>query len=396
MTATHNQGPAVIAGYYPGSGGSNPEAGPSATNQCDSLINPAYVNNPGMTGLGHVKGWFNHPYPTLVDAVPVAKNAALVATLASGGVVPAALPLNIPLTVTAASGRAFNVPLVPYGQTIKPANAVNVTVIEPGHTIGTATAASNVLTAVSDTRLLIPYNLNGLGQYIGVVGAGSGSTTIIARVVSKTATTVTLDQPMPVTVAGAPIIIMDPTGSAVSPFVTAGAVAEMDLYSALARVLSVTTVGADVGYIVTIVGYDLYMQPMTEAITTTSTATVNGKKAFKYVQSISVSKAGGGTTAANITIGTTDIFGFSIRSEAWEYMSVFYAGAFVSTNTGWTPGLTYGTPSTASTADVRGTYAVQSAANGTNRLAIFTSIPMRQVVDATYANYSSLLGQAQA
>ena len=161
--------------------------------------------------------------------------------------------------------------------------------------------------------------------------------------------------------------------------------------------MSVTAGAGDGSFNVIVSGFDVYLQPMTELIVSSASAVVNGKKAFKYISSVTVASGKGVTTiASSLSVGTTDIFGLSIRSEAWEYMQVFFTGTFVSVNAGWTAGLAVGSVSTNVTPDVRGTYALQSASGGTNRLAMFMSIPLKQVVGATYADYSALVGQAQA
>lgn len=392
MTATHNQGPVIVTGYSSGTGGSNPEAGPSATYQCDSIINPAFPINPGATGLGHVKAFFNHPYPTMVDFVPKVLSNTQICPALAGSAAIAVAAQAFPMQTTTASGRAVAVPVVPFGQTIRASNVVSCMATDPGHTTGTISSGAVSVTSVGDTRMLVP------GTYIGIVGAGASANTVLAaKVIARTFNTLTIDTPAASTATTQPIIILDPTGISASPWVNCGAVAEFDVYSAGTRALSVTTAGADVGYIVTISGYDVFLNPMTEAITTVSTTTVNGKKAFKYVSGVTIARgAGGATTANTISVGTTDIVGLNLRSEAWEYNQVYFNGAYLSANTGWVAGLATGTASTATTADVRGTYALQSASDGSKRFAAFQSIPIRQMVAATYADPSSLVGQAQA
>ena len=398
MTSTHNQGPDIVTGYVPTSGGNNPEAGPSATYQCDSVINPMWPVQPGLTGTGHVKAWFNHPYPTLVDGVPKAISftqvcPALAATTAVG-VSAQVFPIN----ATVASGRAVGVPVVPFGVPFNAANAVNCLVLDPGYGTGNMTAGSAVVSAVPDTRLIIPANLGGRAMWVAIVGAGgSANTNLIGRVISRTYNSITLDTVAGSSVTGGAIIILDPTGVSAFPYVSCGAVAEFDLYSSLSRAVSVNAGSGDGGFNVIVSGYDVYLQPMTELIVSAALSAVNGKKAFKYISGVTVSRgAGNATITTSLSVGTTDIFGLSIRSEAWEYMQVFFSGTYVSVNTGWTAGLAVGAVSTNVTADVRGTYVLQSPSNGTNRLAMFMSIPLKQIVGATYADYSALVGQAQA
>ena len=113
----------------------------------------------------------------------------------------------------------------------------------------------------------------------------------------------------------------------------------------------------------TITGYDMYGQPVTQTITgPAATATVTTTKTFRYISSI-VSAA---TTTAAVTIGTADIYGFPARVDSFDQALIFWNGALITSNTGFTAAVS--TTATASTGNVRGTYAVQSASDGTKRL----------------------------
>jgi len=116
----------------------------------------------------------------------------------------------------------------------------------------------------------------------------------------------------------------------------------------------------------TISGYDRYQNPMTQTMAgPNGNQTITTTKAFAYVKSITVD---GGTSQA-ISVGTSDTIGLDMYASAYELIDVFYAGADVTANTGFTAGVAT-SPSTALLGDVRGTYALQSASNGTNRLTI--------------------------
>lgn len=125
------------------------------------------------------------------------------------------------------------------------------------------------------------------------------------------------------------------------------------------RAIVVDSGGAD-DAIVTITGYDAYGQLMVETITMNATTAVNGKKAFKKVRSIGVSKA----VANGGFIGTTTILGLPYRPVVGGFV-----GGILNENTA--DAGTYAAPersaSTATTADVRGTYTPAGALDGTNR-----------------------------
>jgi len=157
--------------------------------------------------------------------------------------------------------------------------------------------------------------------------------------------------------------------------VTLGPVQAWDPTKAITRGLRmVDTAGGNTGITITIRGYDLYGFPLTEALAgPASGATVNFKKAFKYIKTVSRSA----TVTGNLSIGTTDIVGLPFRCDNWGYAQIVFNNAFVTANTGFVAADT--NTATASTGDVRGTYTVQGGSDGVKRLVIFQSIPVSNV-----------------
>jgi len=142
--------------------------------------------------------------------------------------------------------------------------------------------------------------------------------------------------------------------------------------------------------IFTVSGYDIYGVPMTETITvptsTTTSTTTNGKKAFKYIASVTPNV----TNAITYSVGTTDIYGLPLRSDFFSDVSINYNSAAITANTGFVAAVTT-SPATSSTGDVRGTYALQSAADGSKRLSI------RQfILPANMGSFAGLFGVTQA
>lgn len=136
----------------------------------------------------------------------------------------------------------------------------------------------------------------------------------------------------------------------------------------VARAVSVVSTGAgDTTQVATVTGTDVYGLPLSEAITFNGTSTVNGRKAFLTVTRVAISAA----LAGNASVGTTDIFGLPIRANSRNYVQTAWNGAFVTTGT-----LTGAdaTAATTTTGDVRGTYAVPDAANGTKRLTLWVFV----------------------
>lgn len=134
----------------------------------------------------------------------------------------------------------------------------------------------------------------------------------------------------------------------------------------LARAVRIVSGGDDSGITFTVSGYDIYGAAMTETITGANVGTATGKKAFKSITGVTHT----GTVAGTITIGTTDIFGFPVAVTnagyiivaKWDSVLAANAGTFVAADA---------TTATATTGDVRGTYAqAGNASNGTRRLVI--------------------------
>lgn len=136
------------------------------------------------------------------------------------------------------------------------------------------------------------------------------------------------------------------------------------------RAISVTQAGAGTQRNFTVSGYDIYDQPMSEVITSTAGATVNGKKAFYQVSSVAVS----GATTTACEVGTSDVLGIPVRvtnagyvaSVKWDNTLAADTGTFVAAVT---------TTATTTSGDVRGTYEPSSACDGAKRLVMGILLP---------------------
>lgn len=134
----------------------------------------------------------------------------------------------------------------------------------------------------------------------------------------------------------------------------------------LSRAVSITGSASATGGHFIVSGFDVYGFPMTENINATSgAATTNGKKAFKVVTSVVPQF----TDAHNYSCQTTDIYGLPLLTLRFEDTGVFWNGSWVSATTGFVAADTT-TPATSTTGDPRGTYAVQSASDGTKFLSV--------------------------
>lgn len=162
-----------------------------------------------------------------------------------------------------------------------------------------------------------------------------------------------------------------------------------------ARALSITCNSASgTGGAFTVSGYDVYGFPMHETLTSApaSALVVTGKKAWKYIASVTPA-----FTDATYTysVDTTDIFGLPLASNYFGDAMVNYPAAVVTANTGYTAGVN--TLASATTGDVRGTYALQSASNGTNRLIVYQTPPLAnlQIPNGVAGTNTGVFGVAQ-
>lgn len=165
-------------------------------------------------------------------------------------------------------------------------------------------------------------------------------------------------------------------------------VVQLDVPRAVA---TTTGAGTPTSRNVTISGYDVYGQPMSEVIATGTVAstTVNGKKAFYQISSITIS----GSPVVTVAVGTTDILGAPVRitnagyiaRAGWDNTLAADAGTFVAAVT---------TAATTTSGDVRGTYVPSSATDGAKRLVMGILLPAIAV--GPQATRTGALGVTQA
>lgn len=142
---------------------------------------------------------------------------------------------------------------------------------------------------------------------------------------------------------------------------------------------------------VTISGFDVYGQAMTETIATgtTQSTTVAGKKAFSQISGATIS----GSPVVTVSVGTGDVFGCPVRFPNKGYLA----------RVGWNDVLAEdaatvvvadATTATATTGDVRGTVAPSSAADGSKRLVVAVLLPA--IAAGPNATRAGALGVTQA
>jgi hypothetical protein len=358
---------------------------------------------------------------TVVNTIPQARGSTLIAAAQT---VTSAVAVGL---ITAQAGGvasvatvAVGVPIVPIGTTV--ATFANLA-LDFGFTTGTTAANSTTVTVVDNT-------LFQLGQWIVIGGAGnsSASRSHIGQVISSSGSTVITVVPAPVTtILNAPIGQANLFGSGLLPSATqfgpsaptatghsiAGGMAAglarvynpREMSSRSVSIQSVTAIA--VAYSAVVSGWDVWCNPMTEIISSvTGVTTFAGRKAFKYISSIT-----SGTTvpaSQGVAFGLGDTFGLPMRADYWEEVQASWNGSSMTNSNGFVPAIS-GTTVVNGTTDVRGTLMVSTAivtgtiataisaiaTNGTGRLTIRMFVEAQQAVASNPLNIVPSFGLSQ-
>lgn len=162
----------------------------------------------------------------------------------------------------------------------------------------------------------------------------------------------------------------------------------LDPRTSVARAVSITGTASGTGGAFIVRGYDVFGYQMSETITCgAGVNTVNGKRAFKVISSVTPQF----TDAHNYSVGTTDIIGFPMMATNFAQAYMVWNGGVITSSTGFVAGVT--TTMTQTNGDVRGTYTLQSSSDGTKTLQIYLS-PAPWNANATNGT-ASLFGQTQ-
>jgi len=398
-------------------GDPNQDAGPGGVFQGEALLDVRWwFQKDQVTGYtGRVPGHLMVPYLKSANQIP----AALAANNIAAGQHPTT---GTALTfATRSVGVEVAIPVIPYGAGgIANGTPVNCIALDFGFAWGTVVSASTTVTVANSYDFRV-----GMPLVIAGVGNAGGTVPLLTNVLSITDTT-------HIVIANAPAASLNPaaigtgniwgpspgssqsmfvTPTAALPWVAGGPALVLDPRQAIARGGRVVGTTSGTGGTVTVNGYDIYGAPMTETITLgAGVATGYGVKAWKYIASVVPNF----TDTINITVGTTDVFGFHHRASYWEDVRVSWAAALMTATQGYTAPLALITASTATTADVRGTIQTgasgggtgigSTASNGTvsslamsgNRLLMETQLGPWSDVQAYPADPRTLFGVTQA
>ena len=285
----------------------------------------------GIGPLGRIYVW------DLVPQAAVANNIAASQTPAAAGSLTLTAGTSVKSVTTSAGSTALNLD-VPRGVNVTTATAAASTLasVVIAGTGGQITFTSQA-GLVTGQRLTISGTLGGTGTITGY----TNPTTYVLTAVTATSATLT-------TTAGAAVVTTagTPTG--------------------LTYTLGVAPVT------VTVTGFDVYGQAMSEAITSSAAVStaVSGLKAFWLITSVSVS----GATGTALTVGTTNVLGIPVRVANVAYVVGVKSnnalaqdgGSFIAADTA---------TATTTTGDVRGTYTPATASNGIVRTVMGVLLP---------------------
>ena len=402
----------------------NQDAGPSMFYQGIGIFDPRVLflkdKITGWTGMA--PGWLGMTEIESVRNIPATHSA----TLLVNAVNPASVPFTLP-TTSSLPGFACSVPVRNFSAV---ANGGTATTYAIALDYGFGYAAAPAIG--SNTWTPDPLKIGDYfpGVPVCIVGQTASVPPLLTFITAVGATTFTTAAPNPgftsaqVCAVGTgdlwgPNEAVPATGGfpvplAASPYFAQGPGLLLDSRQTVARCLVYTGVASSSGGNITTVGADIYGMPMSETITLAAGANVvYGKKAFKYVYSITPAY----TNGFGVSVGTSDQFGFVMRSNLFEDMSIFFAGTLdIASTTGYVSAVLT-TPATALTGDVRGTIQVGTAGAGTgfganlsngtlggtggvvqagNRLEIYQRLSVAQAIQAEQLTPYYLTGVTQA
>lgn len=120
--------------------------------------------------------------------------------------------------------------------------------------------------------------------------------------------------------------------------------------------------------VITVTGTDMHGNAMKES--SASGTSFTGKKAFKTVTAVTVS-----ADVTGATVGTGDVLGLPVRLPVTSAVLIELENGAAATAGTKVAALAVGTPSTATTADVRGTYDPNSACDGSKGFQLICALP---------------------
>ena len=396
MANTAFSGPLVVFGQNPAQPADyNPDIGGSSLFYAGAgILDPRtpYTFFPGEGQAALDFGWLVFDNITTLSAVPYSAAAAAIVASAN----PTSATLSLVNTASSTTGVYYSTNFVRADTGV-----VDTVLALDAYASVTGTVTNGVLTVTTSTNQM-PI---GPGMVVlATTGTVSQGTALGSQIIAQLTTTGTystvsqgttgtyqLTGNLTATSGTVTLAYQTPSQCAVPNNAQTPSMANWSPQALLGRAVSVTAASGATYATATVNGYDIYGYPMSEAITITAGSAVTGKKAFKYIKSVVLSGGTADTTHA-YSVGTADVFGLPLRSDTFGDIIVNNASSLVATTlitaaTNYLPA-DRTTPS-ATTADVRGTFAATSS-SGANKLIVRQS-PQAYMVPYT----SGLFGLTQ-
>ena len=377
MSETAFSGPIIVFGQNPTGGEYNPDIGTSLFYAGSGILDPrtAFTYLPGEAQSAVDYGWLGFDNITTTNIVPyTASTTAIInavtptsATLtptttnststgvyynntnfvrSDTGASDTVLALDSYLSVTASFSNGVMTVTSNSGMPIGP----GMTVISTAGTVSQGTAAGsqvfNQLTTTGGSATApVAQGYAGTYQMTGNLTATSGTVVLAYQNVQQCVANTNLQTPT---------------------------VAMWNPMAFLGRAVVLTSVSGASYTTATVNGYDAYGFPMSENLTVNgSGGATNGNKAFRYIKNVVLSGGTADTTHA-YSLGTRDVFGLPLRADSFAEVLVNSATSLtavtaVTSASGFI--IADRTTPSATTGDVRGTYAFTSS-TGANKLVV--------------------------
>lgn len=379
MTITAFSGPLISFGQSPNYlNESNPDLGPSLAYAGNGLLDPrgVFTYNAGQAA-GAFTGGFGTVETVTLNYAPYQLSTTAIAAAA-------AVTNGTAMTLVSSNSTSTGISVGASCVNTATGSLVTGLVMIDAFASFTGVVASNILTASSLTgTLTVGMTLSGTGVASGTVilnqltgPAGGAGTYTVSGNATVSSTTITGQM------TGGFTAIAQQFNPPV------GSIYMWNPQAMLARAVNITSTNAGAtGGNFLVSGFDIYGAPMTERITKAAGATTTaGAKAFKYISSVVPQF----TDAQTYSIGTSDIIGLPLRSDFFGDLVINYNATLVTASTGYTAAVTT-SPATNVTGDPRGTYALQTASDGSRRLYVRQAVPLANVGSVT-----GLFGVTQA
>lgn len=417
MGVTAEYGPLVT--FQVQSFDSNWDNGPNVWHKGDMLgdprVNLSYA--PGQPTTTPIFGWVTNGLIPVIDQVPSAVSTTNIANAA-------AATSGTALVLVSSSGGGITV-----GQTVyNPATGNTVTGLL-GIDVAAARTATGVFTNGLPGITVASNNIMGvkIGDQVTLTSSGTLPTPFALLTTYYVASV--SNGNFPATSAGGKLILAATLGGSpisatsagsgtqtlnfvvpVAPFtpvgygqqspvmygqsnILQGPVTAWNPAYSVSRCIVVTSNGDDTAGFYTVSGYDIYGYPMSQKLTGVSSTTATTTKAFKYISSVVPS---GTINSTALSVGTTDIIGLPLRTDAFPYLDLWWGTAQPTLQVVDTaPNFLAADIATATqiTGDVRGTMNIGAlfATNGTRRLLMFWKPHVGNM-----ASTAGILGMTQA